>query len=201
MTTMLIIGPPGSGKGTQAEQLAKKLGIVPISTGEIFRTNIKDRTELGLEAKRHVNSGNFVPNSITNAMVMERLSREDVQEGFLLDGYPRTLDQADRLDTFLAGTDRELDLAVELQVGAEELMQRLTERGKQSERSDDNESVIRHRIRLYDEQTRSIVSAYAARKILVQVNGLGDPQKVTGRVLRAIGNLPSVPRETGAGQY
>ena len=198
---MLIIGPPGSGKGTQAEQLAKKLGIVPISTGEIFRTNIKDRTELGLEAKRHVNSGNFVPNSITNAMVMERLSREDVQEGFLLDGYPRTLDQADRLDTFLAGTDRELDLAVELQVGAEELMQRLTERGKQSERSDDNESVIRHRIRLYDEQTRSIVSAYAARKILVQVNGLGDPQKVTGRVLRAIGNLPSVPRETGAGQY
>lgn len=187
MSRMLIIGPPGSGKGTQAEQLSEQLGIVPISTGEIFRTNVRDRTDLGLEAQKYVDSGDFVPDNITNAMVLERLGRADTQNGFLLDGYPRTMDQVGTLDSFLAETDCELDLAIELQADSEELIQRLMQRGKQSRRSDDNELVISHRISLYGEQTRPIISLYAARRILVQIDGSGEPREVTDRVLRAIG--------------
>lgn len=186
MSRMLIIGPPGSGKGTQAEKVSDQLGIVPISTGDVFRTNIRDCTDLGLEAQKHVDRGDFVPDSITNAMVVERLSQADAQKGFLLDGYPRTVSQVERLDTFLAEADYELDLAIELQADSEVLIQRLKQRGMQSARSDDNESVIRHRIDLYEDQTRPIVSVYAARKILVQINGIGEPGEVTDRVLRAI---------------
>jgi adenylate kinase len=186
MPRMLIIGPPGSGKGTQAEQLSQHLGIVPISTGEIFRSNIGAKTALGRQAKKHVDKGDFVPDEITNEMVMERLRRTDSQQGFLLDGYPRTMEQVDTFDAFLAKSGCSLNMAIELQVNAEELVQRLVERGKQSNRSDDNESVIRRRIRLYEQQTRPIISIYADRNILLQINGIGGPREVTERVLSAM---------------
>lgn len=174
---MLIIGPPGSGKGTQAEQLSQHLGIVPISTGEIFRSNIGAETALGRQATKHVDKGDFVPEEITNEMVMERLRRTDSQQGFLLDGYPRTMEQVDSFDAFLAKSGCSLNMAIELQVNAEELVKRLVERGKQSNRTDDNESVIRRRIRLYEQQTRPIISIYADRNILLQINGIGGLEK------------------------
>ncbi|MHA7177518.1 adenylate kinase [Arthrobacter sp. Sr24] len=186
MTRMLIIGPPGSGKGTQAERICDELDIVAISTGDIFRANVKGETPLGLEAKKYMDNGDFVPDSVTNRMVRDRLAQSDVAEGFLLDGYPRTSPQVDELDDILAVAGASLDVVVQLTADDEELVKRLLGRALDTGRSDDTETVIRHRLDLYREQTEVVVSRYAERGILAKVDGLGEMDDVTSRVMEAI---------------
>ncbi|WP_104110185.1 MULTISPECIES: adenylate kinase [unclassified Arthrobacter] len=186
MTRMLIIGPPGSGKGTQAERICGELDIVAISTGDIFRANVKGETPLGVEAKKYIDNGDFVPDSVTNRMVRDRLAQSDVAEGFLLDGYPRTSPQVDELDDILASANASLDVVVQLTADDEELVKRLLGRAQETGRSDDTEAVIRHRLDLYREQTEVVVSRYAERGILAKVDGLGEMDDVTSRVMEAI---------------
>lgn len=189
MTRMLIIGPPGSGKGTQAERICGELDIVAISTGDIFRANVKGETPLGIEAKKYIDNGDFVPDSVTNRMVRDRLAQSDVSEGFLLDGYPRTSPQVDELDDILASAGVKLDIVVQLTADDEELVKRLLGRALETGRSDDNETVIRHRLDLYREQTEVVVSRYAERGILAKVDGLGEMDDVTARVMEAINKV------------
>ncbi|ALO66025.1 adenylate kinase [Arthrobacter alpinus] len=186
MTRMLIIGPPGSGKGTQAERICGELNIVAISTGDIFRANVKGETPLGVEAKKYIDNGDFVPDSVTNRMVRDRLAQSDVAEGFLLDGYPRTSPQVDELDDILGSVNASLDVVVQLTADDEELVKRLLGRAQETGRSDDTEAVIRHRLDLYREQTEVVVSRYAERGILAKVDGLGEMDDVTSRVMEAI---------------
>ncbi|WP_171027420.1 adenylate kinase [Pseudarthrobacter sp. NamE2] len=189
---MLIIGPPGSGKGTQAERISKQLGIVAISTGAIFRANVKGQTPLGLTAQKYLDAGDFVPDSVTNKMVRHRISEADAKSGFMLDGYPRTVAQVDYLDLILAERDRKLDVVLELSADNEELVARLLGRAKETGRSDDNEAVIRHRLDLYNEQTEAVVARYARRGILTQVHGSGGIDDVTQRVLYSLGRFVGV---------
>ncbi|MBW4095416.1 MAG: adenylate kinase [Acidobacteria bacterium] len=186
MTRMLIIGPPGSGKGTQAERVSAGMGIVAISTGDIFRANVKGETPLGLEAKKFMDAGDFVPDSVTNKMVRDRLQQPDVAEGFLLDGYPRTTAQVDELADILTSNGQELDVVLQLTADDEELVKRLLGRAADLGRSDDNETVIRHRLDLYHEQTEPVVARYADAGVLVQVDGIGAIDEVTERVMAAI---------------
>lgn len=188
MTRMLLIGPPGSGKGTQAERISARLGIVAISTGDIFRFNVKEQTPLGIEAKKYIDAGDFVPDSVTNKMVRDRLAQDDAREGFLLDGYPRTLAQVDYLDEILADNGVELDVVLQLTADDEELVKRLLGRAQETGRSDDNETVIRHRLELYHTQTEPVVARYEERGILTKVDGIGAIDEVTERVLAAIKN-------------
>ena len=188
MTRMLIIGPPGSGKGTQAERVSEGLGIAAISTGDIFRAHVKGGTPLGTEARKYMDAGDFVPDSVTNKMVRDRLSEDDVENGFLLDGYPRTTAQVDYLDEILANGDQKLDVVLQLTADDEELVKRLMGRARDTGRSDDNEAVIRHRLDLYHQQTEPVVAAYARRTILTRVDGIGGIDEVTARVMDAIHN-------------
>ena len=186
MTKMLIIGPPGSGKGTQASRISERLGIVAISTGDIFRANVKEETPLGLEAKKYIDNGDFVPDSVTNNMVRDRLSKDDVEPGFLLDGYPRTTAQVDELDSILAESEDQLDVVLQLTADDEDLVKRLLGRAAQEGRADDNETVIRHRLDLYHEQTEAVVSRYEERGIVTKVDGLGAIDDVTNRIMEAL---------------
>ncbi|WP_181038922.1 adenylate kinase [Arthrobacter sp. Y81] len=182
---MLIIGPPGSGKGTQAERISERLGVVAISTGDIFRSNVKSETPLGVEAKKYMDAGDFVPDSVTNKMVRDRLGESDVDDGFLLDGYPRTTAQIDYLDEILATRNQRLDVVLQLTADDGELMARLLGRAKETRRNDDTEAVIRHRLDLYHEQTEAVVAKYAERGILTRVEGIGTVDEVTERVILA----------------
>lgn len=186
MTRVLIIGPPGSGKGTQAERIAGHLGIVPISTGDIFRAHVKSKSPLGMEAKQYMDAGDFVPDSVTNNMVRTRLSEDDVDTGFLLDGYPRTAAQVVYLDEILAESGQRLDAVLQVTADDEELVRRLLGRAKEAGRSDDTESVIRHRLDLYHQQTEAMVSIYADRGVLARVDGIGAVDQVTERILIAL---------------
>ncbi|GAA3698330.1 adenylate kinase [Zhihengliuella alba] len=187
MTRLLIVGPPGSGKGTQAVRISERLGVVAISTGDIFRANVKGGTPLGLEAKKYIDAGDFVPDSVTNNMVRDRLQQEDVKDGFLLDGYPRTSPQVDELDSILAENGQELDAVLQLTADDEELVERLLKRAAVEGRADDTEDVIRHRLALYHEQTEVVVKRYRERGIVREVNGIGEIDEVTARVLDALG--------------
>jgi len=186
MTRMLIIGPPGSGKGTQAERISERLGVVAISTGDIFRANVKGGTPLGLEAKQYIDNGDFVPDSVTNKMVRDRLLQEDATSGFLLDGYPRTTCQVDELDDILAAGDQVLDVVLQWPADNGKRVPRLLHGAKETGRSEDNEAVIRHRLDLYHGQTEAVVAKYAERGILAQVDGLGGIDDVTNRVIRSL---------------
>ncbi|MDN5904772.1 MAG: adenylate kinase, partial [Micrococcaceae bacterium] len=157
MTRLLIIGPPGSGKGTQAARITEQLGIVAISTGDIFRANVKGGTPLGLEAKQYMDAGDYVPDSVTNRMVRDRLQQDDVAEGFLLDGYPRTAAQVDELDAILQENNTALDVVLQLTADSEELVARLLKRAEVEGRADDSEDVIRHRLDVYEKQTQVVV--------------------------------------------
>jgi adenylate kinase len=185
MPRMLIIGPPGSGKGTQAERISERLGVVAISTGDIFRANVKSETPLGVEAQKYMDAGDFVPDSVTNKMVRDRLGESDVEDGFLLDGYPRTTAQVDYLDEILAARNQRLDVILQLTADDGELVARLLGRAKETGRSDDTEAVIRHRLDLYHEQTEAVVAKYAERGILTRVDGIGIVDEVTERVILA----------------
>ncbi|ABY23875.1 adenylate kinase [Renibacterium salmoninarum ATCC 33209] len=186
MTRMLIVGPPGSGKGTQAEWISDRLGIVAISTGDIFRANVKGETPLGLEAKKYMDAGDYVPDSVTNKMVRDRLQQEDVQHGFLLDGYPRTSAQVNELDDILSAGGEKLDVVLQLTADDEELVRRLLGRAKESGRSDDDEKVIRHRLNLYHTQTEAVVVRYQKLGLLAKVDGIGAIDEVTDRIMAAI---------------
>ncbi|MFM1783961.1 MAG: hypothetical protein RLZZ579_238 [Actinomycetota bacterium] len=186
MIRLLLIGPPGAGKGTQAALLARQLDIPAISTGDIFRHNVREATELGLKAKAFMDRGEYVPDSLTNDLVRDRLGQEDALKGFLLDGYPRTADQVSELDSILHDQENKLDVVVQLTADNEELVRRLAGRAQEQGRSDDTPDVIRRRLDVYDEQTAPLIDIYAARGLVVMINGLGEIQEVTDRIIEAL---------------
>lgn len=186
MSRFLLIGAPGAGKGTQAERLAQAFSIPAISTGDIFRYNVKNETELGKLAKSFMDRGEYVPDSVTNDLVRDRLSQEDAQPGFLLDGYPRTADQVKELDDILAAAGSKLDAVVLLAADTDEVVRRLLNRAQEQGRADDTEEVIRRRLEVYEEQTAPLIDIYAARDIVITIDGLGEVAEVTGRILDAL---------------
>ncbi|MEY4060557.1 MAG: hypothetical protein RIQ31_219 [Actinomycetota bacterium] len=186
MTRLLLIGAPGAGKGTQAEKLAIAFGIPAISTGDIFRHNVKNETELGKQAKAFMDRGEYVPDSLTNDLVRDRLSQADAKDGFLLDGYPRTADQVVELDEILSANGTALDVVVQLTADTDEVVRRLLNRALEQGRADDTEDVIRRRLEVYEEQTAPLINVYAARDLVVTVDGLGEVSEVTGRILEAL---------------
>jgi adenylate kinase len=183
---LVIMGPPGAGKGTQAKVIAERLVVPPISTGDIFRANVTRRTELGREAKRYMEAGDYVPDAITNAMVRARLGEPDAAEGFLLDGYPRTVSQVEELDSMLAERGSGLDAVLLLTVDRDEVVERLARRARDEGRADDSVEVIRHRQDVYAEQTAPLVEVYDGRGLVVRVDGMGPVDEVTSRVLRVL---------------
>ena len=186
MIRILLIGPPGAGKGTQAALLAQHFGIPAISTGDIFRENVRNETPLGLEAKAFMDRGEYVPDSLTNALVRDRLNQEDAVAGFLLDGYPRTIDQVDELDDILEETEKKLDVVVQLTADYEELLRRLSGRAQEQGRSDDTPEVIKRRLDVYEEQTAPLIDIYASRSLVAKVNGLGEIADVTNRIIEVL---------------
>jgi adenylate kinase len=176
------MGPPGAGKGTQAKLIAQQLGIPAISTGDIFRANVSAGTPLGLKAQQYMDAGDYVPDEITNGMVRDRIAEQDARSGFLLDGYPRTVDQVEELDKILAESGHSVDAVVQLTVDGEELVQRLLNRAEVEGRADDTEEVIRRRQAIYNEQTAPLLSVYAGRGLLIKVDGMGKVNDVTSRV-------------------
>ena len=194
MIRLLLIGAPGAGKGTQAEKLAEAFEIPAISTGDIFRHNVKNKTELGKQAKAFMDRGEYVPDSLTNALVRDRLSHADAVEGFLLDGYPRTADQVVELDDILAAQGNKLDVVVQLTADTDEVVRRLLNRALEQGRADDTEDVIRRRLEVYEEQTAPLTSTYAARGLVVMIDGLGEVAEVTGRILEALAARGFTPK-------
>lgn len=186
MTRLLIIGPPGAGKGTQSAKLSEYFDITAIATGDIFRWNIANETELGLQVKALVDGGDFVPDSLTNSLIANRLEEDDVQHGFLLDGYPRTVDQAHFLDQFLANHDDELDAVIQLEADRDEVVERLRKRAVEQGRSDDTEKAIRHRQEVFQVQTAPLIKLYEEKGLLVSVDGLGAIDEVFGRIIEAL---------------
>ena len=185
-TRLLLIGPPGAGKGTQSVILATTYEIPAISTGDIFRSNVKNETELGLRVKAIMAAGEYVPDSVTNAVVENRLAEEDTARGFLLDGYPRTPDQVLELDRMLSARGTALDVVVLITADTDEVVSRLLKRAVLEGRSDDTESVIRHRLALYEEQTAPLIDLYDKRNLVVAVDGLGAVDDVTSRIVAAL---------------
>lgn len=183
---LVIMGPPGAGKGTQALVVAGVLGIPHISTGDIFRANVSAGTPLGEEAQRYMSAGEYVPDSVTNAMVRDRLSHDDCRPGFMLDGYPRTLEQVTELDMMLQSDGVHLSRVVELTVDKDEVIERLLKRAQDQGRVDDTAEVIRRRLEVYVEQTAPLVAVYREQGLLVQVDGMGSVDEVTARILAAV---------------
>ncbi|NYG60091.1 adenylate kinase [Nocardioides daedukensis] len=185
---IILMGPPGAGKGTQAKVIANHFGIPAISTGDIFRANVAGETPLGVEAKRYMDAGEYVPDEVTNAMVRDRLAEDDAKPGFLLDGYPRTLAQVTELDGMLAATDVSLDAVVVLTADQDELVSRLLQRAHTEGRADDTEDVIRRRQEVYTEETAPLIEVYGERGLVTEVDGMGEIDAVTHRVFDALEN-------------
>ena len=191
MTRLIIFGAPGAGKGTQATRLAESLGIPAISTGDIFRDNIKNGTVLGLQVKEILASGAYVTDELTNAIVRDRLDQPDARGGFLLDGYPRTQAQVAELDGMLTADGTSLDAVLELTVDTDEVVQRLLKRAEIDGRADDTEDVIRHRLNVYVQETAPLAAIYRERGLLCQVDGMGEMDAVTDRLHAALLALQS----------
>jgi adenylate kinase len=183
---LVIMGPPGAGKGTQAQRIAEHYGIPAISTGDIFRAMKTADTPLARQVREIMESGGYVSDEITNAIVADRLTQSDCQKGFLLDGYPRTLQQVQTLDDYLAETGRPLDAVISLTADIEEVVARLLKRAAIEGRSDDNEETIRVRLQVYAEQTEPLLGVYRSRGLLVEVDGLGEIDEVSERVFVAL---------------
>jgi adenylate kinase len=183
---LIILGPPGAGKGTQAAKIASSLGIPAISTGDIFRANIKNETPLGLQVKEVLAAGGYVTDEITNAVVRDRLFEDDAEQGFLLDGFPRTAAQVETLDAILAEHGHALEAVLELTVDDEAVVQRLLKRAQIEGREDDTEEVIRERQAIYRRETAPLTDVYAARGLLVQVDGMGSVDDVFTRISDAL---------------
>jgi adenylate kinase len=187
---LIIMGPPGAGKGTQAKFIADHFEIPAISTGDIFRANVSQGTPLGVEAKRFMDAGEYVPDEITNRMVRNRIDEPDAAQGFLLDGYPRTVAQVEELDGMIKYTGHELDAVLCLVVDKDEVVHRLLQRAQTEGRADDTEDVIRRRQEVYLEQTAPLIEVYKQRDILVEVDGLGEVDDVTKRIFDALDQMP-----------
>ena len=187
---LIMMGPPGAGKGTQAKFVAEHFGIPAISTGDIFRANVSQGTELGIEAARYMDAGDYVPDEVTNLMVRNRIDDDDAAPGFLLDGYPRTLAQVEELDGMIKHTGHALDAVVVLTVDSDEIVQRLLQRAQVEGRADDTEDVIRRRQELYVEQTEPLIGVYRDRGILIEVDGMGEVGDVTSRIFDALDVIP-----------
>jgi adenylate kinase len=183
---LVIMGPPGAGKGTQAKRIAEHYGIPAISTGDIFRAMKNADTPLARQVRAIMESGGYVSDEITNEIVKDRLAQPDCQRGFLLDGYPRTLQQVQTLDDYLSETNRPLDAVISLLADADEVVARLLKRAAIDGRSDDNEETIRVRLQVYAEQTEPLLGVYRSRGLLVEVNGLGEIDEVSERVFVAL---------------
>ena len=183
---LLIMGPPGAGKGTQATRIAEHYRIPAISTGDIFRAMKHADTPLARQVREIMESGGYVSDEITNEIVKDRLARPDCQQGFLLDGYPRTLQQVQTLDDYLAETNRPLGAVISLLADTDEVVARLLKRAAIDGRSDDNEETIRVRLQVYAEQTEPLLDVYRSRGVLVEVNGLGEIDEVSERVFVAL---------------
>ncbi|MGN6324363.1 adenylate kinase [Pseudolysinimonas sp.] len=183
---LLIVGPPGAGKGTQAARISEQLGVPTISTGDIFRRNIAEQTELGKQVKAIVDNGDYVPDELTNELVKDRLEQADAHGGFLLDGYPRTPDQVAYLDGLLASHGHVLDAVLQLVADPEELIRRLTLRASQEGRADDSEDAIRHRQEVYLRETQPLLRIFRERELLVEIDGLGSMDEVAHRISAAL---------------
>lgn len=183
---LIILGPPGAGKGTQAERICGSRGVPHISTGDIFRDNIRRETPLGKQVKGILDAGGYVTDEITNQIVADRLAQDDAKDGFLLDGYPRTSAQVEALDSLLAGWGHQVDAVLELQVDEQELVTRLVKRAETSGRTDDTEEIIRERQRIYREETAPLVRIYSERNLVVPIDGVGDLDEVTARISGAL---------------
>jgi adenylate kinase len=188
---LLIMGPPGAGKGTQAKILGERLGVPTISTGDIFRANVELGTELGKQAKKFLERGEYVPDEVTNAMVRDRLGQADAYDGFILDGYPRTLAQVEFLDQVLADHGARLDRVLELTVDADAIVERLLKRAQLEGRLDDTADVIRRRLEVYAEQTSPLTALYAERGLHVRVDGMGGIDEVFERLMDALSHPAS----------
>jgi len=186
VSRFLLIGPPGAGKGTQAARLAESYGIPAISTGDIFRYNVKNETELGKLAKSFMDRGEYVPDSVTNDLVRDRLNMDDAADGFLLDGYPRTADQVNELDSILDEHGKSLDAVILLTADTDEVVRRLLNRAIEQGRADDTEEVIRRRLEVYEAETAPLTSIYAGRGLVIMVDGLGAIDEVTDRIVEAL---------------
>ncbi|MEV0252280.1 adenylate kinase [Nocardia sp. NPDC050712] len=179
---VVLLGPPGAGKGTQADLLSDKLGVPHISTGDLFRANISQQTPLGREAQKYMDAGDLVPSDVTNRMVEARVNEPDAANGFILDGYPRTVDQADALEKILGDMNSKLDAVLCFVVAEDTVVERMLARG----RGDDNEGVIRNRLRVYREETEPLLTHYDG--LVVSVDGIGEVDDVNARALQALGH-------------
>ena len=189
---MVLLGPPGAGKGTQAARIGERLGIPAISTGDIFRAHVAGSTELGRRARAYMDKGEYVPDSVTNAMVADRIAQADCENGFLLDGYPRTADQVDALDDTLSERGEALDVVVEITADADVVVERLLGRAAEQGRADDTEPVIRRRLEVYAEATAPLAAIYEGRGLLLRVDGMGGIDEVTDRIMAALAARLSV---------
>ena len=187
---LIIMGPPGAGKGTQAKFIAEHFKIPAISTGDIFRANVSQGTPLGVEAKRFMDAGEYVPDEVTNLMVRNRIDEPDAEPGFLLDGYPRTLAQVEELDGMIKHTGHALDASVVLTVDQDEIVARLLHRAQVEGRTDDTEDVVRRRQQVYGEQTEPLIGVYKKRGIVHEINGMGAVEEVTKRIFTALDVVP-----------
>lgn len=186
MTRLLIVGPPGAGKGTQSARLAERYSIPAIATGDIFRQNIKDQTPLGVQVKAIVDAGDYVPDSLTNELVTARLLESDAVNGFLLDGYPRTLEQISYLDALLASKGESLDAVILLNADKEAVVARLRKRATEQGRADDTEEAIRHRQDVFARETTPLIPVYRDKGLLIEVDGLGEIDDVSARISDAL---------------
>jgi adenylate kinase len=190
MLNLVLFGPPGAGKGTQSTRLIEAYKLVHLSTGDIFRFNIKEGTALGLMAKSYIDKGALVPDEVTIAMLESEVNKNPHAKGFIFDGFPRTYAQASSLDVFLSSKDTSIDAMLSLEVEEEELISRLLERGKSSGRVDDqNATVIKSRIKVYEQETSVLKDYYAAQNKFIGVEGLGSIEKITKSLIHAIDSL------------
>lgn len=187
---IVLLGPPGSGKGTQATMLVEQLKLPHISTGALLRNAAKRGTALGLQAKAITDKGELVPDDIMSDMIEERLGRDDVANGFILDGYPRNVAQAESLDAMLERLNTPADEAIHIDIDPEQIIKRIAKRAKEEGRSDDTEETVRNRMRVYEEQTAPVADYYAERGLLTRVLGNGDKEEVLQRILSVL-NLNS----------
>ncbi|KJL40788.1 MULTISPECIES: adenylate kinase [Microbacterium] len=186
MTRLLIVGPQGSGKGTQGIRIAEAFGVPAISTGDVFRAAVADGSDLGSQVKAIIEAGDLVPDELTSAVVRERLSQADAEGGFLLDGYPRNVAQVMHLDEFLEGRDEELDAVILLDVPRDESISRIALRAQEQGRTDDTEEVIANRLSIYERETAPILGVYEARDLVVHIDGMGTLDEITERIVSAL---------------
>lgn len=186
---LILFGPPGAGKGTQAEAIRDEFSVVHISTGDIFRDNVGNDTELGRRAKRYMDRGDLVPDDIVIAMIDDRLRQSDAAGGFLLDGFPRTVAQAEALDDVLARDGHGIDGVLRLRVGDDELVARLLQRAREQGRADDTRDVVENRLSVYRAETEPLVDFYRTRGVLHEIDGTGTIDEVRDRVLSSIHDL------------